>query len=281
MKSLIFTLLLTLTSFMLDAQLDLKYQLPDDDILSLADAPMPPIIMMNSDGTKAILAYRKAYKSIDELSEEELRLAGLRINPKTNISSRARYYNDIKYYDIKTKKESQIAGIPPNAKITNISWSPDEEKIAFTNTVDEGVELWYIKYANKKAIKLTDPSLNANMGSVTRWMKNSKELLVKMLPATRPELINTALSIPSGPTVSVNEAGQKAQNRTYQDLLKNPADEQNFEVLAHSELHKVSLDGKSTLWKESGMYSSLSLSPDGKQIMIQEISRPRDHRFYG
>ena len=105
MKSLIFTLLLTLTSFMLDAQLDLKYQLPDDDILSLADAPMPPIIMMNSDGTKAILAYRKAYKSIDELSEEELRLAGLRINPKTNISSRARYYNDIKYYDIKTKKE--------------------------------------------------------------------------------------------------------------------------------------------------------------------------------
>jgi dipeptidyl aminopeptidase/acylaminoacyl peptidase len=259
---------------MLDAQLDLKYQLPDDNILSLADAPMPPRIMMNSDGSKAILAYRMAYKSIDELSEEELRLAGLRINPKTNISSRARYFNDIKYYDIKTKKESKIDGLPENAKITNISWSPDEKKIAFTNTVEEGVELWYIQYADKKAIKLTEPKLNANMGSVSSWMKNSKELLVKMLPKTRPSLINTSLSIPSGPTVSINEAGQKAQNRTYQDLLKNPDDEQNFEVLAHSEIHKVTLEGKSSVWMESGMYSSMSLSPNGKQIMIQQISRP-------
>ncbi len=259
---------------MLDAQIDLKYQVPDDDILSLADAPLPPSIRMNSDGTKAILLYRKAYKSIDELSEEELRLAGLRINPKTNISSRARYYYDAKYYDLKTKKESTIEGLPDNAKITNITWSPDEEKIAFTHTAEDGVELWYINHAKKKASKLTDARLNANMGSVLRWMNDSKSLLVKMLPANRPSLINTALSIPSGPTISVNEAGQKAQNRTYQDLLKNPADERNFEVLAHSELHKVSLDGESKLWKESGMYSYLSVSPDGNEIMVLEISRP-------
>lgn len=274
MKTLLLTLLLTFTSLMLDAQLDLKYQLPDDDILSLADAPLPPFIRMNSDGTKALMIYRKAYKSIDELSEEELRLAGLRINPKTNISSRARYYYDIKQYDLQSKSESDIEGLPKNAKIANISWSPDESKIAFTNTVADGVELWYIDYETRRASKLTEARLNANMGSVTRWMKDSKSLLVKMLPENRKELINTALSIPSGPTVSVNEAGQKAQNRTYQDLLKNPSDEQNFEVLAHSELHKVNLDGSSKLWKESGMYSYMSLSPDGSLIIIQEISRP-------
>ncbi len=274
MKTLFFTLLFTFTLLMLEAQLDLKYQMPDDDILSLADAPLPPAIRMNSDGTKAILMYRKAYKSIDELSEEELRLAGLRINPKTNISSRARYYYDFKCYDLKTKKESLIEGIPANAKITNVTWSPDEEKIAFTNTVEDGVELWYIIYSEKKALKLTGAKLNANMGSVFRWMKDSESLLVKMLPSNPPGLINTALSIPSGPTVSVNEAGQKAQNRTYQDLLKNPADEQNFEVLAHSELYVVPLMGESEKWKESGMYSFISVSPDGKQIMIQEISRP-------
>ncbi|MDF1696626.1 MAG: prolyl oligopeptidase family serine peptidase [Saprospiraceae bacterium] len=274
MKTILLAVLFTFTALMVEAQLDLKYQMPDDDILSLADAPMPPGIRMNSNGDKAILVYRKSYKSIDELSEEELRLAGLRINPKTNISSRARYYYDIKYYDVKTKKESSIEGIPEGAKITNISWSPDENKIAFTNTVKEGVELWYIDYAAKKAHKLMGPKLNANMGSVCRWMKNSNEMLVKMLPESRPSLVNTALSVPSGPTVSINEAGQKAQNRTYQDLLKNPADEQNFEVLAHSELHMVTLEGESKVWKESGMYSSISVSPDGSQIMIQEISRP-------
>ncbi|MFT6334333.1 MAG: dipeptidyl aminopeptidase/acylaminoacyl peptidase [Saprospiraceae bacterium] len=259
---------------MIDAQIDLQYQTPDADILSLADAPMPPVIRMNSDGTKAILLYRKAYKSIDELSEAEMRLAGLRINPKTNISSRARYYYDIKYYDMKSKKESSINGLPENGKLTNIKWSPNENYIAFTNTIESGVELWYVDYVAKKANKLVDAGLNLNMNYGMMWMKDSKSLLVKMLPGNRSSLINTSLSIPSGPTISVNEMGQKAQNRTYQDLLKDGNDEHNFEVLAQSEIHMIGLDGNSIKWKDAGMYSSMTRSPDGKYIIIGEINRP-------
>jgi len=273
-KRILFLLVFTFICTMIDAQIDLKYQTPDEDILSLADAPLPPFIRMNADGTKAILIYRKAYKSIDELSEEEMRLAGLRINPKTNISSRARYYYDIKHYDMKSKKESDINGLPSNGKLTNIRWSPDESKIALTNTTESGVELWYIDYASKSAHKVTDASLNLNMRSGMLWMKDSKSMLVKMLPENRSSLINTAISIPSGPTVSVNEKGQKAQNRTYQDLLKNANDEHNFEVLAASEIYKVDMSGNMSKWKDSGMYSSMSLSPDGKYVIIGEISRP-------
>lgn len=259
---------------MIDAQIDLKYQLPDDDILTLADAPLPPLIRMNSDGTKAILIYRKAYKSIDELSEEEMRLAGLRINPQTNISSRARYYYKVMHYDIKTKKETAISGMPTDAKIANISWSPDEERIAFTNTVADGVELWYMDYVSKSAKKISDATLNLNMSSGMMWMKDNKSLLVKFLPTDRGTVINTALSVPTGPTISVNEEGQKAQNRTYQDLLKDPNDEHNFETLARSELYMVALDGSRTKWKDTGMYASMSKSPDGKYIMLAELSRP-------
>jgi hypothetical protein len=105
-------------------------------------------------------------------------------------------------------------------------------------------------------------------------MKDSKSLLVKMLPGNRSSLINTSLSIPSGPTISVNEMGQKAQNRTYQDLLKDGNDEHNFEVLAQSEIHMIGLDGNSIKWKDAGMYSSMTRSPDGKYIIIGEINRP-------
>lgn len=273
-KSIILFFFFTLISTMIEAQIDLKYQVPNDDILSLADAPMPPIIRMNADGTKAVLLYRNAYKTIDELSEEEMRLAGLRINPKTNISSRARYYNEIKFYDLETKKESAIKGLPSGLKLANLSWSPDENKIAFTNTVVDGVELWYLDYNRKEVKMISKANLNLNMRSGFVWMKDSKSLLVKKLPEQRSKLVNTMLSIPSGPTVSVNEKGQKAQNRTYQDLLKNADDEHNFEVLAHSEIYKVDLDGKSSKWMDSGMYSSISMSPDGKYVMMSEVSRP-------
>ena len=89
MKNYFITLLCTLPLLM-TAQLDLKYQTPLKNIMTLADAPLAPAIRMNSENTQAILLYRRSYKTIAELSETEMRLAGLRINTKTNISSRAR-----------------------------------------------------------------------------------------------------------------------------------------------------------------------------------------------
>ena len=52
---------------------------------------------------------------------------------------------------------------------------------------------------------------------------------------------------PKGPTITEN-MGDKAQNRTYQDLLKNITDENNFEQLSRSKLIKVSLKGKISQW---------------------------------
>ena len=259
---------------MINAQIDLEYQLPHEDILSLADAPLPPLLRMNSDGDEAILLYRNSFKSIEELSEKEMRLGGLRINPKTNNSSRARYYNNIEYYDIGSMQTSTISGLPKVLNASNILWSPDDSKIAFTNTVENGLELWVIDLASKSAKAITDPILNGNMGSPMRWFKNSQELLVKFLPDNRPALIDAENSIPNGPTVSVNESGTKAQNRTYQDLLKNADDEHNFKVLATSALKKVSVDGTISDWKDAGMYNYYSFSPDGEYIFVSEVKEP-------
>ena len=256
------------------AQIDLDYQLPHQNVLELADVPMPPSMSINSDGTKAILIYREQYESIASLSEDELRLAGLRINPQTNISSRARFYFKLELFDPETKKTSTIKGMPENAKISNLSWSPSQNFIAFTNTTTSGNELWFIDYKKKKASKLTEANLNANLGSPFVWLADESGFLVKTLPTNRPKLIETSKKVPTGPTVSVNEAGVEAQNRTYQDLLKNKDDEANFETLATSVIKKVDLKGKFTTWKEQGMYRSMSFSPDGNYLMLSEIKRP-------
>jgi dipeptidyl aminopeptidase/acylaminoacyl peptidase len=68
--------------------------------------------------------------------------------------------------------------------------------------------------------------------------------------------------------------GKKAQNRTYQDLLQNPNDEHNFEQLALSEIHKISLDGSTEIWMESAMYDGISFSPDGNYVMVSTIEKP-------
>jgi hypothetical protein len=97
--------------------------------------------------------------------------------------------------------------------------------------------------------------------------------LVKVLPKNRKPLINAAIAVPKGPTISVSD-GSKAQNRTYQDLLKTPNDEFNFEQLAHSEIVKVSIDGNSESFLPSAMYRGVSFSPDGNYVMVSKIKRP-------
>ncbi len=111
------------------------------------------------------------------------------------------------------------------------------------------------------------------MRNAVNWFKDNNALLVKMLPKNRKELIDPMEAVPEGPTVSVSD-GEKAQNRTYQDLLKNPNDEQNFEQLAYSELKKVTIGGIVTNFLPTAMYDDVSFSPDGNYIMVSTLKKP-------
>jgi dipeptidyl aminopeptidase/acylaminoacyl peptidase len=257
------------------AQDNLVYQKPSDEILSLVDVQLAPNILMNNDKSVMILLYRDAYKSIDELSRKEMRLAGLRIDPATNIGSRTTYFNNmrIKHIGGDDQTDKQISGLPAKTKITGFRWSPDYSKIAFTNTSEKGVELWVVDIASASAKKLTDAVVNANMRDAINWFSNSKSILINLLPADKSMLIDTENTVPSGPTISVSD-GKKAQNRTYQDLLKNVNDEKNFEVLATSEVYRVDLEGNKSKFLDAAMYKSISFSPDGNYVLVSKIERP-------
>lgn len=275
MKTLIiFTLCLLMGAVALSGQSNLPYQKPHEDILKLVNVDLPPSISINYDGTKAILMYRKQFKTLEDLYEKEMRLGGLRINPVTNISSRARYNYDIKIFDPVKKEILDIVGMPDDARISNISWSNAQDKVAFTNTTRKGVELWVIDYNSQKAMQLTADDLNANGGRPYTWLADDSGFIVRRLPEERPDIIDTENAIPTGPVISENMEGQMAQNRTYQDLLRNADDEANFETLMTSELYRVTMSGFSTLWREAGMYTSISPSPDGEYMLIASIKRP-------
>ncbi|WP_293870879.1 prolyl oligopeptidase family serine peptidase [Flavobacterium sp.] len=255
------------------AQENLAYQKPPATILALADYEKAPNVSMDSKKEYLLYTYRNTYKSLDDLNQDEMRLGGLRINPITNIASAVNYISNLKIRKITNKTETQISGLPEKPRIAFVTWSPNEKKIAFTNTIATGIELWVIDVASATAQKLTSAKLNANLGTPINWMNDSKTLLVKMIPQNRPSLLDTKKELPKGPTVSGSD-GSKSQNRTYPDLLKNKTDETNFETLITSELYKVSITGKVDFFKESDLYAGESFSPDGTYLMLTTIQKP-------
>lgn len=274
MQRLIFLLMCCSVSF-LNAQENIGYQKPATEILDLVDIQLAPSVFLDANKEFMVLLSRNAYKSIEELSQEELRLGGLRIDPKTNIGSRVTYYNNVQIQNLKEKnaKPKQVSGLPGNPLLSNFSWSADQTKMALTNTTSEGVEVWVLDLKSAAVRKLTKPAVNANLGDVLNWFEDGKSMLVKMVTQSKEPLINTQTEVPTGPTISVND-GKKAQNRTYQDLLKNKSDEHNFEQLALSDIYRVYLDGKSELWLGGAMYSGISFSPDGNYVMVNTVEKP-------
>ncbi len=285
MKHAIFISLACLITLPISASLN--YQEPVEAIANLAKAQLAPSVRVNSKGTTMLLLTRALYPPIATLSEPELRLGGLRVNPQKNIGSRVRYYHDIQVQALSGTDQgatvnskpadptiaTPVSGLPQQPRLAYFTWSPDEQTVAFTHTSRTGVELWVLDIASAKARRLSAQPLNANLGSPFTWAADSQSILTKVVPSTRLALIDADRSVPTGPTVSVSQ-GEKAQNRTYQDLLKSPADACNFEQLTRSELYRITLKGRATRWQSSALYASVEVSPNGEYVMVTQVKRP-------
>src|SRR5713226_8264092 len=66
-----------------------RYQMPPREIVEAFDAPPLPQAILSPSKQVIALTYRRPYPTIAELSQPMLRLAGARVNPKTNGPQRA------------------------------------------------------------------------------------------------------------------------------------------------------------------------------------------------
>ncbi len=270
--------LLILTLFisnLIVAQENIAFQKPSPAIEALADFKRAPSVSMDSRRETALFTYSPTFRTLDDLNQEELRLGGLRINPVTRIATSMNYITNLKLRKLSaaTTEPQQVSGLPANPKIAHISWSPDDKHIAFTQTTSTGVELWVVDVATVSARRLTGEGLNCSLGNPFLWYGDSRRLMVKMIPSGMSALVESSRAIPDGPIVSVSR-GEVSQNRTYQDLLKNRIDEQNFETLVTSDLVTVDLGGNNSPYRGKEPVAWMSFSPDGSLLLVTMIEKP-------
>jgi dipeptidyl aminopeptidase/acylaminoacyl peptidase len=257
------------------AQDPMSFQVPSQPILQLADYQRPPSTVMDRRRQTMLLLYRDTYKSLSDLAQEEMRLGGLRLNPRDYISATMSYVTGLKIKGLEEQQARGIKGLPAKLRMSYYSFSPDDQKLAFVHSSTKGLELWYIDLKTLQAKRIPTPQpLNASLGQPFVWTDDSQHLLLSLLPAKRLSLIDPASQLPQGPIISISD-GQKAPNRTYQDLLKNPTDEHNFTALATSELWELDLKGKGKPWlPQAAIYEDWTLSPDGKYVLVSTVKRP-------
>ncbi|GIV61025.1 MAG: hypothetical protein KatS3mg043_2114 [Rhodothermaceae bacterium] len=250
-----------------------RYQTPPEELARLVDAPPTPAVSLSPDRAVMLLMHRPSLPSIEELAQPELRLAGLRINPRTSGPSRAGYFNRLVLRRLDMDGETEVTGLPEGARIADVTWAPDGRHLAFTVTGPDRIDLYVADVATGRARRAGDFAVNnVYYGTPYAWLPGGRALVVRAVPPDRgapPE----PPPAPEGPTVQEN-IGKAAPVRTYQDLLQNRHDEALFDHFMTTRLLRVGLDGTVTPLGDPGLVADATPSPDGRFLLVETIHEP-------
>ncbi|HET8828046.1 MAG TPA: prolyl oligopeptidase family serine peptidase, partial [Pelobium sp.] len=266
----LFTVLITHSSFSLAQEVS-GYQKPPKEMSDIVEASTTKSVMVSGSGNLMLFLETAGYPSITEIAKPFIKLAGLRVNAQNHSNAKATYYASINVKNIKNDDDFGFEGIPKNAKIKDVSFSPDENAIAFSITTENEVQLWIGDIASRSAKRLANVVLNDIYGTLYKWSADGNTILANCVAEQKP--LQTLSAVEIGPNIR-QSTGEVSPNRTYQDLLKNENDEQLFEYYLTSQLKVVYLNGQTVNYNRPEIYKSFDFSPDGELVMLSIVQKP-------
>src|SRR5713226_244116 len=253
-----------------------RYLTPPKEIVEAFDAPLLPTAILSPSKQVIALVYRRNYPTIAELSQPILRLAGARVNPKTNGPQRTANIFGITLKKISDGSEAKVA-VPPQANLSNIHFSPDGARLSFLNTKENGIELWIADVATVKSKMVSGADrLNATTGDPCDWLHDNVTLICELVPAGRGPA-PAEPTVPMGPNI-IENYGKAAPAATFEDMIKTAHDEALFEYYFTSQLAAISVasPGKTPIGRPA-IFGSVTPSPSGEYILVSKIKRPFSH----
>jgi dipeptidyl aminopeptidase/acylaminoacyl peptidase len=259
-----------------------KYVLPPPNVVEVFDSEFLPQTTVSPNRQMLAMTKARAYPTIAELSQPMLRLAGVRVNPKTNGPHRASGLPGTGIYAITLKKIADGADVnvtmPPQARVSQVKFSPDGSRLAFLHTTDAAIELWIADAATgaaKAAVSGTD-RINATTGDPCDWLQDNVTMVCELVPAARGAA-PVQPAVPPGPTVHENY-GKPAPAPTYEDLLKTAHDDALFDYYFTSQLAAINTaTGAKSPIGRPGILNTVAPSPGGQYLLVSKIKKPFSH----
>ena len=247
-----------------------EYREPTQAIVDVIDAPPTPQVDFSPDGNWMAIVGSTAMPKLEDLSRRMLRLAGMRIDPQANARFQSRFDKSLALRRCDSQ-EAIAVPLAADAKLSNWDWCHDSQQLWYTVVTAEGTELWYANVAAPDKPRLLTDRLSTVLQSPV-WLPDGSGLICAIIPEGRGEEPDSD-SLPVGPTIQ-QTFGSTSPTRTFQDLLKSPADEAMFEHYAVSQLVSISTDGTKHPLNQPAIIDRFEPSPNGELLLVSLVQRP-------
>jgi hypothetical protein len=252
-----------------------SYQQPAADIRQMLDAEGFSRIVMSPRQDQWLKAYPEEMPSLAYISRPELRLAGVRFNPRNSTRIMDFYFRRLSIYDLNTGREREV-GFPKGSVLREMLWSPAGRRVAVSVETETCHELWVVDAKTTARRRIHGVCLNAVLDRVVKWRNEDELFFLTRVgqPDKERERLTPSESVATGPIVSESR-GRTAQNRTFQDLLKTDQDARLFELFARAQ----PMMARAPNWNTSkvgasGLYTSMVWSPDRKWLLVARLIPP-------
>ena len=252
-----------------------------DPNFATLDAPSP-------DGRHFLVPLATQLSTLELMARPTYRLAELEIRPATDRLWHLDTYGiyGLRIFDLDARRYREVK-LPPKSFVSDMMWSPDGARVAFLAHLPGGTQIWTADAATGSAKRFSDARILATVGTevqvnispevdmrpsrMLQWTREGT-ILTLMVPARRgaePERER----IPDGPLVRLTRP-EKTTTRTFSNLLRDSHDADLFEYYTRSQLVELAPGKAPRAIGEPRMYESISLSPDGRYILVTYMERP-------
>ena len=256
------------------SQTESGYQKPPTKVVEVLTAQPSPEGRLSPDGRWLLEMEYPAMPDIQFVARPMQALAGKRIDPLLSAPFRTRFYHGLRLRPTLPTPDGPAPTaipLPGGSHVLNATWSHDSARVALEVARDTGQELWLVTIDQPSKPTRLITGLNTTMVR-PRFAPDGRHILALVHPEGRGPAPKPKAGH-GGPIVR-ESIGETTPTRTYQDLLKNPLDEDLFIHATRAQAVLIDSQGKPRPIGKPGIYHDLSLSPDGQFLLVQLLEKP-------
>lgn len=261
-----------------------SYELPTESVQRLfeVDKNYATLDNRSPDGQRFLIPVYEELSTVARMGEPTQRLAGLELRGQRNRTWRLDTFGivGLRIFDM-AQRTTTDAALPEGSLVSDMTWSPDGTRLAVLVHGREQTEVWLVDAASGAADRLSPEPVMATLAtrsqgrtarqsSMVQWTSDGG-VITLLVPQDRGPQPTRGLA--RGPVVRRTRE-QARPNPTYPFLLDDDHEERLFRYHTTAQIAELRAGAAPRPIGDPGMIQSLSLSPDGRHLLVERITGP-------
>ena len=202
-------------------------------------------------------------------------LGGLFVDYKANRARPLTVRNNVGLQLISAADGSKKAiQVPPGARVSNPTWSPDGKSVAFYVHGEDATHIWVADAATGVSRQVTKTPVLATLVTSFDFTKDGKHIATVLVPEGRAAMPQEPAT-PAGPSVKLALEADKNRLRTFASLMSTPYQFELLEWHATGQLALVDVaKGSAKKLGKPAMIRAIDVAPDGKYVRVTRMLKP-------